>query len=63
MSKEQNSEIRGKTFCFRDTVISILHPVPAHDCKANGMAVREGRKRELYREAVRIDAAMVSSGY
>lgn len=59
MLKEWNQEIRGREFCFWNTVISTLHPALAHDLRENGIAVRKGRKKEIQREAMMIDAAMV----
>lgn len=39
--------------------MSALHPVLAHDLRENETAVRKGRKKEIQREAIMIDAAMV----
>lgn len=49
MLKEWNQEIRFRGFCFWNIIISTLHPVLGHDFRENGIAVREGRKKDTQR--------------
>lgn len=63
MLKEWNQEIRCRGFCFWNIIISTLHPVLGHDFRENGIAVREGRKKEIHREAIRGRGSNGSLGY
>ena len=59
MLKEWNQEIRDRGLCFWNIVISTSHPVLGHDFREDGIAVREGRKKEVHRETIMIEAVMV----